>query len=239
MRKKIETIILEGAEAQGIALYEGKAEILANYLLELLKINEKINLTAVRDPEEAAVKHIVDSLVVEKAFGIEDRRILDLGTGGGFPGVPLAVACGGREVALLDSKKKKLNVIETIAGKLDINNLTFLPQRAEEASKEERLRESSDVCVARAVAELRVLLEIAVPLVKLKGKIIAMKDAESVAEEMRLSKTAIQTMGVELTEQHEYTLDGIHKRALLVFVKKKETSTKYPRRMPAILKRPL
>ena len=104
MRKKIETIILEGAEAQGIALYEGKAEILANYLLELLKINEKINLTAVRDPEEAAVKHIVDSLVVEKAFGIEDRRILDLGTGGGFPGVPLAVACGGREVVLLDYK---------------------------------------------------------------------------------------------------------------------------------------
>lgn len=86
---------------------------------------------------------------------------------------------------------------------------------------------------------LRVLLEIAVPLVKLKGKIIAMKDAESVAEEMRMSKTAIQTMGVELTEQHEYTLDGIHKRALLVFVKKKETPTKYPRRMPAILKRPL
>ena len=74
MRKKIETIILEGAEAQGIALYEGKAEILANYLLELLKINEKINLTAVRDPEEAAVKHIVDSLVVEKAFGIEGCR---------------------------------------------------------------------------------------------------------------------------------------------------------------------
>ena len=82
-------------------------------------------------------------------------------------------------------------------------------------------------CVARAVAELRVLLEIAVPLVKLKGKIIAMKDAESAAEEMRLSKTAIQTMGVELTEQHEYTLDGIHKRALLVFVKKKETPACY------------
>ena len=212
---------------------------MANYLLELLKINEKINLTAVRDPEEAAIKHVVDSLVTEKIIGEEDKRILDLGTGGGFPGVPLAVTCSDREVALLDSKKKKLNVIETITGKLDINNLTFLPQRAEEASKEERLRENSDVCVARAVAELRVLLEIAVPLVKLKGKIIAMKDAESVAEEMRLSKTAIQTMGVELTEQHEYTLDGIHKRALLVFVKKKETPTKYPRRMPAILKRPL
>ncbi len=239
MRKKIETIILEGAEAQGIGLHEGKAEILANYLLELLKINEKINLTAVRDPEEAAVKHIVDSLVVEKMFGIEYRRILDLGTGGGFPGVPLAVACGDREVVLLDSKKKKLNVIETIVDNLGIDNVSFLPQRAEEASKEQRLRESFDVCVARAVAELRVLLEIAVPLVKLKGKIIAMKDAKSVAEEMKLSKTTIQTMGVELTEQHEDTLDGIHKRALLVFVKKKETPTKYPRRMPAILKRPL
>ena len=176
MRKKIKTIILEGVEAQGIALYEGKTEILANYLLELLKINEKINLTAVRDPEEAAIKHVVDSLVTEKIIGEEDKRILDLGTGGGFPGVPLAVTCSDREVALLDSKKKKLNVIETITGKLDINNLTFLPQRAEEASKEERLRENSDVCVARAVAELRVLLEIAVPLVKLKGKIIAMKD---------------------------------------------------------------
>lgn len=239
MIKKVEKIILEGAKAQGIDLHESKAEILINYLFELLETNEKINLTAVRDPEEAAIKHVVDSLVTEKIIGEEDKRILDLGTGGGFPGVPLAVICSDREVALLDSKKKKLNVIETITGKLDINNLTFLPQRAEEASKEQCLRESFDICVARAVAELRVLLEIAVPLVKLKGKIIAMKDAESVAEEMRLSKTAIQTMGVELTEQHEYTLDGIHKRALLVFVKKKETPTKYPRRMPAILKRPL
>lgn len=239
MIKKVEKIILEGAKAQGIDLHESKAEILTNYLFELLETNEKINLTAVRDPEEAAIKHVVDSLVTEKIIGEEDKRILDLGTGGGFPGVPLAVTCSDREVALLDSKKKKLNVIETITGKLDINNLTFLPQRAEEASKEQCLRESFDICVARAVAELRVLLEIAVPFVKSKGKFIAMKDAESVAEEMRLSKTAIQTMGVELTEQHEYTLDGIHKRALLVFVKKKETPTKHPRRMPAILKRPL
>lgn len=239
MIKKVEKIILEGAKAQGIDLHESKAEILTNYLFELLETNEKINLTAVRDPEEAAIKHVVDSLVTEKIIGEEDKRILDLGTGGGFPGVPLAVTCSDREVALLDSKKKKLNVIETITGKLDINNLTFLPQRAEEASKEQCLRESFDICVARAVAELRVLLEIAVSFVKSKGKFIAMKEAEGVAEELSLSKAAMQIMGVELTAQHEYTLDGIHKRVLLVFIKKKETPTKYPRRMPAILKRPL
>lgn len=239
MLKEIERTIFRSAIEQGVELSEKDVEKLARYLLEILRINKKINLTAVRDPAEAAIKHIVDSLVVEKVLDKEDSIILDLGTGGGFPGVPLAAVNGERNVSLLDARAKKLKAIEECSKIAGIHNLFFLPHRAEEAGREPNFRGHFDVCTARAVAQLRELLEMAVPFIKVGGKLIAMKETASIKQELENASRAMEIMQVKLSKVYEYSLCNNQRRSLLVFIKEAKTLSQYPRRAPAISKRPL
>ena len=149
---------------------EEKAELMIHYMDEILRMNEHINLTAVRDPEEFIVKHLLDSLgCVGSPEWEKAGTIADVGTGAGFPGVPLAVMAPEKKISLIDSLQKRLRVIDDITRSLDIQNTTTFHLRAEEAGQSKEHRERYDLCVSRAVASMNVLVEWCLPLVKVGG----------------------------------------------------------------------
>ena len=168
--------VREMMEALGLAADEEAAGKLTEYNALLMEMNKKVNLTGIKDTEESLVKNVYDSMTVynEKYFP-RDGRILDLGTGGGFPGIPLAVLRPDMQVVLMDSVLKKLNFIESAAAKLEIKNVKIMHMRAEEGGRRRKTRESFDVVTARAVKMLPVIAEWAMPFVKVGGIFAAMK----------------------------------------------------------------
>ena len=208
---------------------------LTTYILDW---NEKINVTAIRDPEEFYEKNIRDSLAVT---GLEEfmqaKRVLDLGTGGGFPGLPLAIACPDKEFFLLDSVAKKLKVVASAADEFGLENVDVLNMRAEDLARWPAYRESFDAVVSRAVANMSTLSEYCLPFVKKGGVFIAYK-TEGAEEEIEAAKHAISVLGGEI----EKTVpDGI-KGSGHVFVvvrKVKSTPPKYPRKAGLPSKSPL
>ena len=168
--------VREMMEALGLAADEEAAGKLTEYNDLLMEMNKKVNLTGIKDTEESLVKNVYDSMTVynEKYFP-RDGRILDLGTGGGFPGIPLAVLRPDMQVILMDSVLKKLNFIESAAAKLEIKNVKIMHMRAEEGGRRRKTRESFDVVTARAVKMLPVIAEWAMPFVKVGGIFAAMK----------------------------------------------------------------
>ena len=208
---------------------------LTTYILDW---NEKINVTAIRDPEEFYEKNIRDSLAVT---GLEEfmqaKRVLDLGTGGGFPGLPLAIACPDKDFFLLDSVAKKLKVVASAADEFGLENVDVLNMRAEDLARWPAYRESFDAVVSRAVANMSTLSEYCLPFVKKGGVFIAYK-TEGAEEEIEAAEHAISVLGGEI----EKTVpDGI-KGSGHVFVvvrKVKSTPPKYPRKAGLPSKSPL
>ncbi len=178
-----ETFLSEAA-AFGIAFDPGDLERLGLYLALLLDANTRFNLTAVTDPHEAWMKHIFDSLtLLEPLTSAQAERIIDVGSGGGLPGMPLAIALPAVNMTLLEATGKKARFLEEVAGTLGLDNVTVINQRAEVAGQDrERHREQYDVAVARAVGSLAVLLELAVPLVKVGGWVMTIKGKQARAE---------------------------------------------------------
>ncbi len=208
---------------------------LTTYILDW---NEKINVTAIRDPEEFYEKNIRDSLAVtELEEFMQAKRILDLGTGGGFPGLPLAIACPDKDFFLLDSVAKKLKVVASAADEFGLENVDVLNMRAEDLAKWPAYRESFDAVVSRAVANMSILSEYCLPFVKKGGVFIAYK-TEGAEEEIEAAEHAISVLGGEI----EKTVpDGI-KGSGHVFVvvrKVKSTPPKYPRKAGLPSKSPL
>lgn len=228
-------IIERGLAAFGV---ERGAEPLDSYLAQMLTYNKMVNLTAIRDPEEAALRHVVDSLSLFSLGVIAPGdRVLDIGTGAGFPAAPLAI-CSDCEVTALDSVQKKLRFIDGTAEALGLSNLHTLAGRAEELAHT-ALRESFEIVTARGVTKLRTLLEYALPFVKVGGHLLAMK-GEDVAEELAEAEAALRTLGGECIRVEKVLLPGSEIVHTVVVVRKKSrTSTKYPRKQAAILKSPL
>lgn len=231
--------VLEIVE-QGLKAFDlpGSGEKLVSYLEQMLDYNKKVNLTAIRDPEEAALRHVVDSLSLFSLGVIRPGdRILDIGTGAGFPAAPLAIQ-SDCEVTALDSVQKKVRFLSEAANTLAIQNLYPIAGRAEELAHTE-LRESFDVVTARGVTKLRALAEYALPFVKVGGYLLAMK-GEDVEEELKEATTSFLTLGGELIRTEKIQLPGSEIVHTVVVVRKKShTSTKYPRKQTAILKSPL
>ncbi len=208
---------------------------LTEYILEW---NEKINVTAIRDPNEFYEKNIRDSLeVMNIPQFMKGKRILDLGTGGGFPGLPLAIACPDKEFYLLDSVAKKLKVVSAAAEKFHLDNVDVLNMRAEDMAKWPAYRETFDAVVSRAVANMSTLSEYCLPFVKKDGYFIAYK-TEDAREEIEAAKKAISILGGEIEDIVTDSIEG--SGHLFVIVKKiKTTPPKFPRKAGLPSKDPL
>lgn len=235
----IKSIIKEKAEAVELSVSEELLEKLEVYARELKDWNEKINLTAITDDEGIAVKHFIDSLMLLKYVEIpEGSKIIDVGTGAGFPGLVIAAARSDVKVTLLDSTGKKLKVVEDIASKMGLENYTVLNMRAEEAGKKAEYRERFDFATARAVAELRVLSEYCLPFVKKDGYFISMKGALA-DREIENAANAIKVLSGKIEEKYSFNLCDAGERNIIKLKKISQIPTKYPRASAQIAKKPL
>ena len=181
------------------------------YMNEILKWNEKINLTAIKEENEFIVKHFIDSLTINKYLQ-KYQDIIDIGTGAGFPGIPLAIANKNKKFLLIDSVNKKLNVIKDINEKLKLNNVDIIHTRAEDLANKESYREKYDVATTRAVSSIPTILEYMLPFLKIGGQAICMK-GPNYEEELNESKNAIKILGgkfekVENIKMNFYTFES-------------------------------
>jgi 16S rRNA (guanine(527)-N(7))-methyltransferase GidB len=206
---------------------------------EMLRVNEFMNLTAIKDTADIIAKHYADSLVIADMIS-ENAYVIDVGTGAGFPTLPLAIVRPDISITALDSTAKKLNYISDTAKLLKLDNISILHSRAEEAGQSE-YRESFDFVCARAVASLNVLCEYCLPFIKIGGKCLAMKSL-SADTELDNSLTAIEKLGGEMTGNiplNLYTPNGTQKRNVIIIQKKRSTPKIYPRNNAQINKNPL
>ena len=204
----------------------------------LLEWNEKINLTAITDENDIILKHFVDSMTILKYIE-KDSKVVDVGTGAGFPGIPVKIANPNIEVTLVDSLNKRLLFLQDVINKLNLNEIKTVHSRAEEFGQNKLYREKFDIATSRAVANLSVLVEYLLPLVKLGGKCICMKGSE-IEGELKDSKSAIKTLGGEIEKVEEFTLpESDIKRTIIIIRKIKETPNKYPRKPGVPSKNPL
>lgn len=231
-------LLSRNAEALGVTLGEEaleKFDMLASLLTEQNKV---MNLTAITDPDEIVVKHFADSLSLFSAMEVPERaKILDLGTGAGFPGLPLLIARPDIELTMLDGTAKKLNYISSALESLSLTAET-LHARAEEAGKNPKYRENYDIVCSRAVAALNVLCEYCLPFVRVGGHFVAMKGAKA-QEEIRLAENAIKLLGGKITAQKQFSLSDGGERNLIVIKKISHVPPKYPRVSAQIAKKPL
>lgn len=204
----------------------------------LLEWNKKINLTTITEEDEIILKHFADSLTILKYIK-EKSSVVDVGTGAGFPGIPLKIARENLEVTLVDSLNKRILFLEDVIEKIKIDKITTLHYRAEEFGQNNKYRESFDVATSRAVANLSTLSEYLLPLVKIGGICICMKGAD-IQEELEASKKAIEILGGKIEKVEEFTLpESDIKRNIIVIRKVKRTPRKYPRRPGTPSKEPI
>ena len=207
------------------------------FMLLLLDWNTKINLTAIKDENEFIDKHFIDSLTVLKYFKDNDRYI-DIGTGGGFPGIPLKIANPTLKGTLIDSVNKKILVNNDVISKLGLKDIEALHVRAEDLAFDKKYREVFDVAISRAVANLTTLVEYMIPFVKVGGKIICMK-GPGLQEELSNAKNAIKILGGEVESIETLNIGNEYERNILIIKKVKSTNIKYPRKQGKPLKEPL
>lgn len=208
------------------------------YAYELVKYNEKVNLTAITEPDEIVIKHFADSLAFFKYSGIESgNKFADVGTGAGFPGVPVLITGNDIQVTLFDAVNKKLDFIRYLLNELDLH-ADIVHIRAEEAGKMPEYREKFDFVTARAVAQLRILSEFCLPLVKVGGKFVSMKG--DISEEEKVNGiSAFRKLGAELYDDIHYNIHNGDARNIIIAKKISQISSKYPRNMGQISKKPL
>lgn len=236
MEKMLKSLY-EGAEKLDISISDDMAQKFCRYTELLLEWNEKMNLTAITEPEEIAVKHYLDSLTFLKFVDVpQNSRIIDVGCGAGFPSIPLMIARDDIHITMLDGTKKRLNFIDEVVNQLGLNGVT-LHARAEEAGKSAKYREKFDFATARAVARLNVLSEYCLPFVKEKGSFVAMK--ASVTDEVDEAQGAIRLLGGKLSDIKEFSLPDGSERRLVVIKKISQTPPKYPRASAQIAKKAL
>lgn len=209
-----------------------------DYMKLLLEWNEKINLTAITDPEEVILKHFIDSLTINKYIE-ENKSVVDVGTGAGFPGIPLKIYRPDIKVTLVDSLNKRINFLDEVISSLKLDNIYTVHSRIEDFGKNKKYREKFDYVTARAVANLSVLSEYLIPIAKIDGKCICMKGS-NVEEELSNGKVAIGILGGKIEKVDEFYLpDSDICRNIIVINKVKNTPNKYPRKAGIPSKEPL
>ena len=233
----MENILKAGFAELGIKATEDAPGKFRTYYERLTEVGSVMNLTAIEGEEPVARGHFLDSAALLRFADFEGRRVIDVGTGAGFPGLPLAILRPGASFTLLDSQQKRMDFLADTAGRLGLRNVEVVCMRAEEAPKERR--GAYDIAVSRAVARLNVLCELCLPFVKTGGLFISMK-AEDCAVEAAEAENAIKTLGGAEPEIRTYTIPGTDVvRAAVLIRKAAETPEKYPRRWARISKQPL
>lgn len=208
------------------------------YMELLIEWNEKMNLTAITDPKEIILKHFVDSLTIAK-YVKEDKSIIDMGTGAGFPGIPIKIYRKDVKVVLADSLNKRIKFLDEVIDKLKLENVETIHCRAEELGKNKQYREKFDYATSRAVANLSTLSEYLMPFVKLNGKCIFMKTIE-VEEELEKAKKAIKTLGGKIEKVDKFEIpESDLGRSIIIVKKEKITPSKFPRKPGTPAKEPL
>lgn len=213
------------------------------YLEFLQGYNEKVNLVSSTDPETVRIKHFEDSLAIKKLQDYIDLDseldMVDVGSGGGFPGLPIAIEYPKLKLLAVDSIGKKLSFIELLAAKLGIlNRVSTAKARAEELGRDPEKREKFDLAITRAVAKMSIVSEYCLPLVKVGGYFVAYK-AKNIYEELDEANIAIKELGGEVVATVKYSLSGCEQRALVLIKKIKPTPAKYPRKPGIAAKRPI
>lgn len=234
------TSFIDDLKELNIALNEIQLCQFMRYYELLIEWNQVMNLTAITDFDEVLKKHFIDSLSLVKAC--DDfflKSLIDVGTGAGFPGIPLKIAFPELKVILLDSLNKRVNFLKEVTHELELENIEVIHGRAEDFSKKDMLREKFDLCVSRAVANLSTLSEYCLPYVKIGGSFISYK-SEKITEEINEAKTAISILGGKIENQVEFIIPGSDiYRNLVVISKIEKTPGKYPRKAGIPAKNPL
>lgn len=225
-------------EKMNIVLDETQKSQFYKYMNLLIEWNQKINLTAIIEPKDIILKHFVDSMTINKYLE-ENINIIDVGTGAGFPGIPIKISKQNLNVTLLDSLNKRINFLNTVVDKLKLENINCIHGRAEEFARMKQKRENYDVATSRAVANLNVLAEYLLPFVKIGGKCICMK-GPNIEEEIENSKNAIKILGGKIEKVEEFSLPKTDiKRTIILIRKEKITPVLYPRKAGIPSKSPL
>jgi len=205
----------------------------------LVEKNKVMNLTAITEFDEVIVKHFADSLSIGKVMPSNINTVCDLGTGAGFPGIPMAIAYPNIQFTLIDSLNKRIKFLQEVVDALGLKNVTLIHARAEEAGRNKLYREHFDLVVSRAVANISTLSEYCLPLVKLNGYFISFKSGD-IKEEVSLSGNAIQKLGGSMKEPVYFSLpDTDISRSFIIIDKKKSTPKAYPRKAGTPSKEPL
>lgn len=234
----IRKLLFEEAEKISISLSDEQLLKFQKYLELLVETNEKVNLTAITEPKEVVMKHFIDSIALFSVCDVkENAKVADVGTGAGFPGVPLKITRDDIDLTLIDSLNKRLVFLDTLCNEIYIK-VKLVHMRAEECGKNKDFREKFDVVTARAVAALNTLCEYCLPLVKVGGKFIAMKSLKT-DEEVKNAKKAIELLGGKIEKIEEISLSEDMTRTFVVIKKVKNTPPKYPRLGAKISKNPI
>ena len=222
-------ILREKAIESGITLTDEQIEKLRIYYELLVEWNEKMNLTALTEPEDVALKHFCDSILLLSYADVkEGSSLIDVGTGAGFPSVPIKIVRPDIKLCLLDSLNKRLIFLQEVVDKLGLENVKIVHARAEDGARKADLREKFDYSTSRAVAQLNVLSEYCLPYVKVNGSFLAMKGKYS-EEEIDNAKSAIKTLGGKIEKVDTYNLIDTSERTIINIKKIANTDKRYPR----------
>ena len=220
-----------------INISEKEIDLFYKYMNLLIEWNEKINLTAITDEKDIILKHFIDSLTINNYIK-EKNNILDIGTGAGFPGIPLKIINPESNFILVDSLNKRINFLEEVKDKLQLEKLDLIHSRAEDLAKDINYREMADIVVSRAVSNMRVLVEYMLPFVKVSGVCICMK-GPNIKQELDEAKKAIEILGGKIEKIENINLDNNLERNIIIVRKIKNTPSKYPRKAGTPIKQPL
>lgn len=233
------TYFKELLEQIDVSLTEQQFDQFISYYNMLVEKNKVMNLTAIKQWDEVVLKHFIDSLAIGQFYELNDQKVVDIGTGAGFPGIPLKIAFPELEIVLVDSLNKRVKFLNEVIEQLGLKKIVAIHGRAEEVGRNQEYRECFDLCVSRAVANLSTLTEYCMPLVKVGGKFISYK-AGNLEEELQKSKTAIFKLGGKLDKVQPFELPESDIQRNFVFIdKNSKTSKAYPRTAGKPSKEPL
>jgi 16S rRNA (guanine527-N7)-methyltransferase len=230
--------LVEGAAVLGVDINDSAAQLFDSYYRLIESWNQKINLVSYQTEQEIFLRHFLDSLWCSKVIEKECIRVLDLGSGAGFPGLPLKICFPELEMTLLEAQKKRCLFLNEVVVVLKLKEIAVVNGRAEDLGHEVQYREKFDGVVVRAVASLATLAELALPLLKSGGQLIAMKSKE-IQQELDESHEALLILGGKIAEVVTYRVDGEAERSLVIIKKIAPTPDKYPRRSGIPARRPL
>lgn len=232
-------LLIEGCRKVGVDIDDAKAEAFLKYKDLLIEWNKKINLTSITEEKDIIIKHFIDSIAIIKYIKLTNKKVIDIGTGAGFPGIPLKIIDNSIEVTLVDSLNKRIIFLNEVIQQLNLKNIFSIHSRAEDLGINNNYREKYDICVSRAVANLSTLCEYSLPLVNVGGVFISQK-GPNIEDELNESKKAISVLGGELEKVERIQLpftDIIH---TIIFIKKvRQCPVKYPRKSGKPTKEPI